>query len=389
MSECSSNSRTILAALVMSVACLLGAARAGGQAGPEQKPLLAEQVFKNVQVLKGIPVDQFLETMGFFSASLNSNCVDCHTEESGANWERYADDTPKKRTTRKMILMMRAINQSYFGGRRVLTCYSCHRNGDRPKVTPNLAEVYGVPLPDEPEEIPEKVPGAPSADQILDRYIQALGGAQRLASLTSFVAKGSYQGYGEGEKSPVEIFAKAPGLRTTIIHKVTGDNTTAYDGRAAWVVKPASDAPVPTLALTGGLLDGAKVDAELSFPGRIRQTLTKWHVGFPATIDDRDVQVVQGTTAGGFNINLYFDPKSGLLVRQVHFTEFYVGLYPTQIDYSHYRDVSGVKVPFLWTVTWVDGRSTFELSEVRPNVAIDAAKFAKPAAPAPPKIATR
>jgi outer membrane lipoprotein-sorting protein len=389
MSECSSNSRTILAALVMSVASMLGAARASAQAGPEQKPLLAEQVFKNVQVLKGIPVDQFLETMGFFSASLNSNCVDCHTEESGANWERYADDTPKKQTTRKMILMMRAINQSYFGGRRVLTCYSCHRNGDRPKVTPNLAEVYGVPLPDEPEEIPEKVPGAPSADQILDRYIQALGGAQRLASLTSFVAKGSYQGYGEGEKSPVEIFAKAPGFRTTIIHKVTGDNTTAYDGRTAWVVKPASDAPVPTLALTGGLLDGAKVDAELSFPGRIKQTLTKWHVGFPATIDDRDVYVVQGTTAGGFSINLYFDPKSGLLVRQVHFTESYVGLNPTQIDYSDYRDVSGVKVPFRWTVTWVDGRSTFELSEVRPNVAIDAAKFAKPAPPAAPKIATR
>ena len=388
MSVYFSNRRAAFAVLTVLVFGFLDTSLANGQAVPEQKPLLAEQVFKNVQVLKGIPVDEFLETMGFFSASLNNNCVDCHSEASGADWNHYADDTPKKQTTRKMILMMRAINQSYFGGSRVLTCYSCHRNGDRPKITPNLAEMYGVPPPDEPEEVPDKVPGAPSADQILDRYIQAVGGAQRLASLTSFVANGTYQGYGEGEPSAVEIFAKAPNLRTTIIHKVTGDNTTAYDGRAGWVVKPPTDSPVPTLQLTGGNLDGAKVDAELAFPVKIKQTLANWHIGFPATIDDRDVQLVQATTAGGFRVNLYFDPESGLLVRQVRFTESSLGLNPTQIDYADYREVSGVKMPFRWTVTWVDGRSTFVLSEVRPNITIDAARFAKPSPPSPPRTAT-
>jgi len=388
MSVYFSNRRAAFAVLTVLVFGFLDTSLANGQAVPEQKPLLAEQVFKNVQVLKGIPVDEFLETMGFFSASLNNNCVDCHSEASGADWNHYADDTPKKQTTRKMILMMKAINQSYFGGSRVLTCYSCHRNGDRPKITPNLAEMYGVPPPDEPEEVPDKVPGDPSADQILDRYIQAVGGAQRLASVASFVANGTYQGYGEGEPSQVEIFAKAPDLRTTIIHKVTGDNTTAYDGRAGWVVKPPTDSPVPTLQLTGGNLDGAKVDAELAFPVKIKQTLANWHIGFPATIDDRDVQLVQATTPGGFRVNLYFDPQSGLLVRQVRFTESSLGLNPTQIDYADYREVSGVKMPFRWTVTWVDGRSTFVLSEVRPNVTIDAARFAKPSPPSPPRTAT-
>jgi hypothetical protein len=31
-------------------------------------------------------------------------------------------------------------------------------------------------------------------------------------------------------------------------------------------------------------------------------------------------------------------------------------------------------------VTWLDGRETFELTDVQPNVAVDAAKFGKPAA---------
>jgi photosynthetic reaction center cytochrome c subunit len=374
---------TIVGAMRTAVVCLFAIALANGQTGPEQKPLMAEQVFKNVQVLRGIPVDQFLETMGFFSASLNANCVDCHVEESGGNWERYADDSPKKQTARKMIVMMRAINQSYFGGRRVLTCYSCHRNGDRPKVIPSLAEVYGVPPADEPDEIPEQDPKAPSADQVLDKYIQALGGTQRLASLTSFVAKGTYQGYGEGEKSPVEVFAKAPGQRATIIHKLTGDNITTYNGRNAWVAKPETDAPVPMLALTGGNLDGARLEADLSFPAGVKQALIKWRAGL-ASIDDREVQVVQGTNAGGSVVKLYFDRQSGLLLRLVRYTESSLGLNPTQIDYADYRDVAGVKMPFRWTVTWVDGRSTFELSDVQPNVPIDAAKFAKPSPPISP-----
>jgi photosynthetic reaction center cytochrome c subunit len=375
--------RTILGAIRTTVVCVLGIALARGQAGPEQRPPMAEKVFKNVQVLKGIPVDQFMATMGFFCASLTANCTTCHVSESSGSWEKYADDTELKQTARKMILMMSAINGSFFGGRRVVTCYSCHRGDERPKVTPSLAEVYGIPPPEEPDEILEQAHQAPSADQVLDKYIQALGGARRLATLTSFVAKGTYNGY-DAEMRPVEVFAKSPGQRTTIVHTLSGDTTTAYDGRAGWIAAPATDMPVPVLALTGGDLDGAKVDAELSFPAQVKQVLSEWRVGFPATIDDHEVQVVQGTSAGRSPVKLYFDKESGLLVRLVRYTNSPVGLNPTQIDYADYREVSGVKMPFRWTVTWLDGRSTVELSEVQPNAPIDAAKFARPAPPAPP-----
>lgn len=369
-------------AMLGALVCFLAAPSAHGQSAPQEKPQMAEDVFKNVQLLRGIPVNEFLETMGFFSASLNMNCVDCHAEEAAGDFARYADDTEKKQITRKMILMMRGINQSYFGGKRVVTCYSCHRNGNTPVATPNLAEVYGTPPLPDPVEI-QQVPNALSADQILDKYLQARGGAQRLAGFTSFIAKGTYEGYGEGEKSPIDIFAKAPDQVSTIIHRVTGDSVTSFDGRSGWIASPALNSPVTMIAMTGGDLDAARVDANLFFPAQIKDALSKWRVGFPASIEDRDVQVIEGMTARDVPVKLYFDPETALLVRQVRYIDTPVGLNPTQIDYADYRDVSGIKVPFRWTVTWLDGRSTYQLNELQLNVRVDAAKFAKPASPQP------
>jgi len=133
------------------------------------------------------------------------------------------------------------------------------------------------------------------------------------------------------------------------------------------------------MEVTGSALEGLRLEAELSFPGRIKQVLSKWRVGFPAVIDDMEVQVVQGTGAGGSLATLYFDSESGLLVRVLRYSNSAVGRAPTQTDYADYRDVSGVKIPFRWTVSWLDGRETFELSEVELNASIEAAKFAKPA----------
>ncbi len=364
--------------------CLLSAVSARSQARPDAKPLMSEQVFKNIQTLKGIPVNEFMATMGFISASLGETCTDCHIGESGGSWERYADDTPRKRTARRMIAMVSAIDKMYFAGQRVVTCYSCHRGGERPRITPSLADLYGPPHPEEPDQIFKEGPSKPSADQVLDRYLEVLGGAQRLAAVTSFTAKGTYKGFSDIDKNPLEVFAKAPNLRTTIVHTPNGDSTSVFDGRTAWNAAPATDSPVPVLELTGGELDGARLDAELAFPAQIKQTLKQWRVGYPASIDDKDMQVVQGTVDGRYPVNLYFDSKTGLLVRLVRYSDSPIGLSPTQIDYSDYRDVSGIKMPFRWTVTWLDGRALFELTQVQANTGIDTTKFAKPA-PSPAK----
>ena len=345
---------------------------------PAQKPVLAENFFKDVQVLKGIPVSEFMDTMGFFAASLSLNCTSCHGLDSASDVSKFAEDTPLKTTARKMILMVRSINRQNFAGQRLITCYTCHRGDEMPRERPSLAEQYGTPPPDDPNDvqISAQAAGGPSADQIFDRYLAALGNQQQLANLTSFTAKGTYSGYDtDKEKYPVEVYAQAPDKHAMIVHMPDGDKTATYDGRAGWIAEP--ETPVPLMELTGQDLDGAKVDAQLFFPSKIKQARSKWQVG-ATMIDDLDVDVIAGTGTGQVPIKLYFDKKSGLLVRSVRFTNTVMGQVTTQVDYSDYRDVAGVKMPFKWTETWVDGQSTTELSGIEPNARIDAVKFGKP-----------
>jgi photosynthetic reaction center cytochrome c subunit len=380
VSECRIIAHKAMKASELFVAGILWAMAANGQE-PAAQPLMAEQVFKNVKVLKGIPVGEFMDTMGFFAASLGLNCVYCHVSESLENWDKFAEDVPRKNVARSMILMVNAINKNNFGGRRAITCYSCHRGAERPKLIPSLAEQYSVPEEDPNEvEIVKDAPAGPSAEEILNKYIQAVGGTDRLSALTSFVGRGTYEGYDSyHEKVPMDIYARAPGQLSIVIHTQNGDTTTTFDGRSGWIA--AVDKPVHLLPLLAGSeLDGARFDADLCFPSKIREALGEWRNGFPpATIGDREVRVIQGIASGGSRIKLYFDSQTGLLARQVRYTNTVVGTIPLQIDYSDYRNVSGVKMPFHWVVTWTDGQSTYELSAVQANAPIDAARLAKPA----------
>jgi hypothetical protein len=259
------STRTVVCAAGTLIGCLLGASSGRALQGQEQAPLMAEDVFLNVPVIRGIPVDEFMDTMGMFSSALSLNCVDCHTEESGSNWENYADETPLKRTARRMVQMVNAINRDNFGGRPIVTCYTCHGGEERPEAIPSLDVQYGIP-----EEDPNSIELFPdlsgtSADEVFDRYIQALGGEEALAEITSFAATGRYAGYDTGQQElSVEIFANAPDQRVTIVHDpVFGDSVRTFDGSAGWIAAP--DRPVPLMTLTGGNLDGARIEGLLSF----------------------------------------------------------------------------------------------------------------------------
>jgi photosynthetic reaction center cytochrome c subunit len=352
-----------------------------GQAGGQ--PQMADAVFKNVQVLKGIPVDEFLGTMGLFAAALSADCSACHTG-AGTDDPKWEDDTPRKLTARRMIAMVQAINKDQFGGRQQVTCWTCHRGSRQPLVTPTLDRMYGEPVFDPPDIVARATSSEPTADQIFDKYIAALGGADRLAALKSYAAKGTSIPFGDvGKGYPTEIYAQAPNRLATLVHEQEGDMARSFDGTTGYFLLPLT--VVEEYAWTGGALEGAKLDAEMAFPGAIKTYLTNWRVGFPTTINDRDVQVVQGTGSAGLVATFYFDKESGLLVRMQRYFNSPVGRVPTQLDYDDYRLVAGVMMPFKYSYSWLSGRDEFTIIDVQPNVAIDPAKFAKPT-PAPRKI---
>jgi photosynthetic reaction center cytochrome c subunit len=352
---------------------------AQGQAA-QARPQMSETAFKNVTVLKGIPVDEFMGTMGLFAAALAVCCGDCHTG-AGTDHPDWAADPPRKIMARKMIQMVNTINKENFNGRQVVTCWTCHRGSESPATTPPLDTIYTeTPLVTPPDVLPAANPatsGTPPADQILSKYIQALGGADKLAALKSYTAKGTSNLFGETHTDPFELYAKAPNQLAIIVHQKEGDLARAYDGRDAWVMLPLT--VVGEYPLSASAKEGAKLDAEMAFPGELRQGLPNWRVSYPVTIHDEDVYVVQGTDANRLIVaTFYFDRKTGLLSRMIHYANSAMGRVPTQIDYSDYRPVGGVMMPFKWTYGWVSGREEYVVTDYQPNAPVDRAKFGRP-----------
>jgi photosynthetic reaction center cytochrome c subunit len=355
---------------------------AQGPAAASTQGKKAGEFFKNVSTstLKELSVDDFIGAMGVIADDLGLDCADCHPN-AGTDQVDWVVDTPPKRTARRMVEMVATINRTNFAGVQKVTCWTCHHGRDIPATTIALDTLYDTPNSEKDDVV--KAESSPSATEILDRYIAALGGAQRLAGLSSFVSTGVSLGYfGLGGNGDFTIYAKSPNQKTTLItfkdHPDRGESTWAFSGPAAWIKTPRG--LLGEYELVGGELDGARLEAQMSFPGQIKQALTNWRVGPKQPIGDRDFQVVQGTGPRNFLATLYFDPQTGLLARLIRYSPSPVGRMPTQIDYADYRDVGGIKFPFEYKFLWLDGRYTAKITDVKTNVAIDPAIFGRPSA---------
>jgi photosynthetic reaction center cytochrome c subunit len=373
---------TAMSAVCLVAAVGLRAAPQGGQAGTaapggERVPMV-EETFKTVQLLRGIPVDTFFEVMGTFASSMGNDCTFCHASNAALDKSAFATQTPRIQRARQMITMMKAINQQYFGGAPRVTCFTCHGGSNTPKADPSFMSQYGEPVLD-PDARDFLTDASVNVNQVWDKYIQAIGGADKLAKLTSYAAKGTYSGFDTDRSTvPIELYAKAPNQESVVVHLTIGASTRVFDGQNAWVAGP--EQPLPLLTLTSGNVDRARLSALANFPLGLRQAYPQWRGG-RTILNDKDVIVLQATVNGDRVAQLFFDPASGLLVRLLRFTITPVAFVPTQLDYADYRELPGlgVKVPFSRTLTQTYMQMTLQFTDVQPNVAIDAAKFAKPA----------
>jgi hypothetical protein len=367
--------RVFVAATVVLTGLLLQAAVRAQGAPPADTVPLSDEVFRSVQILKGIPVDTFFESMGMFASAMGNDCTFCHVKEAYFDKSQFAQVTPRMQRARQMLLMMGDLNDRYFAGRTRVTCFTCHRGSQSPISEPDLSIQYGEPYED-PNARDFPVDTRVTADQIFDKYLQALGGAAKLSALTSYTARGMYEGFDTAfEQRPVELYAKAPNQQTMVVHLATGASTRVFDGKNGWMA--GGDTPVPLLTLTEGNLDRARLEAIVAFPAGLRQTFPRWRVGRTA-IDGKEVRLVQGMGAAQALANFYFD-DAGLLVRFVRWTRTPVGFIPTQVDYADYRDVNGVKVPFDRKVTQTYMQAHVIITDVQANAPIEASRFAKPA----------
>jgi photosynthetic reaction center cytochrome c subunit len=333
----------------------------------DDSPKRAEDVFKNIQVLKGVPAVQLIPAMEFISSSLGVECSFCHVE---SHFEK--DDKKQKQTARSMMKMMVALNKSNFEGRREVTCYSCHRGARDPVSTPAAdTEIQLSSHATDPEARTLPVT-LPTVSQLLEKYIAAVGGSASIKEITTRVEKGTADS--RGQSVSVEIFSKSPEKQAVVRHLPDGDSSTIFDGHSGWFVLPNR----PSREIHGADLEAARIAADLQFPLHIRQFYPELRVEYPEVLSGREAFVLYGIRTGEPATKLYFDEQSGLLLRMVRYAESPLGLDPYEIDYADYRDVDDVKIPFRVTFSQPGGTTIVHIENVRQNIPIDDAKFAKP-----------
>jgi len=325
---------------------------------------------KNLQVLKDIPPDQVLPAMQFISASFGVQCEFCHVRDAFDK-----DDKQTKQTARRMIHMMFDLNANQFHGERAVTCYTCHRGSPRPISIPMVDSIalYVSEARTAAVQAAEGRPDLPSPDDVLEKYIRAVGGAAAIQNVSSRVESGTVT-FGAGAGFPIEILAKLPSRQALIVHMPAGDNSTVVNGQNGWFRSAAG----PVRDMPQADTEGAKLDADLQFPIHVAKTFQQLRVIGTEKVGGHDAILLFATNSSAAPLELYFDRQTGLLFRQLRFGKSPLGLNPTQIDYGEYKTFDGVQIPLHVVITQPNRTMDIHWTQVSQNVPIDDAKFARP-----------
>ena len=337
--------------------CLSLASRADSDPAAQEKP--AELLYRNIQALKGVPASQLQQVMALFTGSLGVKCNYCHTNP----FEK--DDKPAKQIARHMINMVFDLNRANFGGRNAITCYTCHRGQPKPGTVLALGSNPFLlqPAAARPDT------STPTVDQILERYVQALGGRELLEKFTTRVSRGSRIG-ADGVLVPEEVYQKAPNKLLVITSYPNVALSVRLNGQRGWTGERGQENEIIGEEL-------AELTREATFykETSLKELYSSMNAAGKATVAEKEAYVIEASSRSGNPERLYFDAQTGLLIRRYRESKTVLGPFPLQIDFEDYQVVDGVKLPL--TIRWsmpgrVWGR---RIAEVKHNVAIEDAKF--------------
>ena len=360
-------------------------------AAPQEKTV--EQAEKNIKVLTGMPQSQLIPVMNYFAASMGRRCNFCHVNNNG-QWDYAADTKPEKNTAREMIKMVLDLHKQTFNGSADISCYTCHRGRNQPQSVPTLPLPVPSPPPGnpgsprpggttppaaQPQASPSPRPAVPSADDILNKYTEALGGQAAIDKLKTRAAKGTIV-QANGNSFQFELYQAVPDKFYLMVTTPQGTLERGFDGKVGWektaqFMREVTGADLANFKAGNSLFTLINFKEQYARPPRVRRD----------KIGDRDVFVLDGMTTDGKRMRLYFDAATGLLMRRVTALTSIVGIIPDQIDLEDYRDADGVRFPFTARASTIEVGNPFStrtFTEIKVNAPVDDSKFKMPPAPA-------
>ena len=350
-----------------------------------------EQVRKNIQVLKGLPDSQLFLLMNFVSDSLGVNCDYCHvkgeknpqTGEDTWLWDR--EDKKEKAVGRDMMLMVLELNRTNFKRETVVTCYTCHRGSTRPERMAPLPphDYFGEALKPQPKRV------LPTAQEVIAKYLSVVGANRQDVLSQAIVMRGTVERVERAKASgPTEIVFKQPNKARMTETLTSGVVTRGWNGTTAWVqssrginqatgenLKAMKATPTTTIA-SDGLFSPIKIPDSASRAALIGVARINDRESYQVIIEDGSTQSTQ----------LFFDVESGLLLRRINVTNTMLGPLNVQWDFSDYRDVSGIKLPFLIRTSDVSSYDTVvrKFSEIKMDSSVNENVFDVPRVPSTP-----
>ena len=354
-------------------------------AAMQQNDKPVEQVQKNIQVLAGMPSSQLLPVMHFMRASLGVRCDYCHVAENGKYW---IDDKPAKQTARRMLRMVFEINKENFGGQPVVTCNTCHRGSTKPVSVPAIGQgsFTNTTASDDVAIAPVRLP---TAEQLFERYVQAMGGKTSVDKVKTrwmqtallrpkLINSGSPRAavLNRAESWTIESFQKAPNKYLAIITTPEGVIYQGFNGTTGWTKSTQGQREMNAVELAR-----IKRQADLYLDLKLKDRYSELRTIGKETIGAKEVYAIEARSLENKTEKLFFDARTGFLVRRIVFTKIKLGLDPEQTDYEDYREVDGVWLPFTVRVSYLDDNhfgTTRAVKKVRQNVQIDDSRFEVP-----------
>jgi photosynthetic reaction center cytochrome c subunit len=307
-----------------------------------------EQVRKNIHVLKGLPDSQLFLLMNFVGDSLGVNCDYCHVKgeknpQTGEDtWLWGREDKKEKAVARVMMRMVLELNRTTFNREGAVTCYTCHRGSTRPERMAPLPphDYFGEALKPQPKRV------LPTAQEVIAKYLSVVGAnPDRLSQ--AIVMRGTVERVERAKASgPTEIVFKQPNKIRIVETLTSGVVTRGWNGTTAWAQtsKGVSQATGESLRVMKATPTTTIASDGLFSPIKIPDSLGHATLLGVTRINDREsYEVIIEDTS----MHLFFDIESGLLLRRVNVTNTMLGPLNVQWDFSDYRDVSGLNLPFL------------------------------------------
>ena len=316
---------------------------------------------KNAKILTGLTRPEVQRVMNQMRAGLGVHCRYCH----GAGQDPSVDGTPQKERAREMMRMVIDLNQRHFGGREVVTCFTCHNGSPHPALAPPLPQ----PLPRElsADAFHAKPKNAPSPSEVLQKYVAAVG---RIVPASEPRTITGTHAAPLGGPVAIRVLESGEQYRRDVTLPDGSPLTYVLTGNGGWIRDKSGVRDLDAEGLTNARM--ARRPSEpftlTSFGGDATVTAEK--------IGDKDVWVVVTPTA-----RYSFDAESGLLLRRVVYHRSSMGRIPEQTEFDHYRDAGGAKVPFTTRVFLVDPwlGATRHATSIVIGQPISPAEFEKPA----------